>query len=281
MRYPCDGIITQGFHSAHQAIDMAFPGGANASYGKPIYAPEGGTVTHVGQMGAVGTQVDAGTVVQITNGNRVHRVCHLIPGSPTVSVGQNVHEGQVVGQMGWSGYVLPANRDGTHTHWVFQVDGVRLDGSKYVTNTAGGNAVDTIKSMYWRLLGRNADQDGINTYVKAANERGWEFVYNDLKNSAEGQNDWNRRNPDRVNALEAGIGERDRVIADLRTALANEQGKPPVEVIKEVEKIVEVPVEVIKEVPVYTHDQETKDMVTSIYNYFKGQYQTFLKYVKK
>ena len=275
MRYPCDGVITQGFHSAHQAIDMAFPGGANASYGKPIYAPEGGRVTHVGQMGAVGTQVDAGTVVQITNGNRVHRVCHLIPGSPTVSVGQNVHEGQVVGQMGWSGYVIPANRDGTHTHWVFQVDGVRLDGSKYVNNT-GGNAVETIKSMYWRLLGREADAGGIGTYTKAAGERGWEFVYNDLKNSPEGQRDWERRNPDRVNALEAGIGERDRVIADLRTALANEQGKPPVEVIKEVEKIVEVPVEVIKEVPVYVNDEETRKTVVSI----KMMLVNFIGYVK-
>ncbi len=276
MRYPCDGVITQGFHSAHQAIDMAFPGGANASYGKPIYAPEGGTVTHVGQMGAVGTQVDAGTVVQITNGNRVHRVCHLIPGSPTVSVGQNVHEGQVVGQMGWSGYVLPANRDGTHTHWVFQVDGVRLDGSKYVTNT-GGNAVETVKSMYWRLLGREADQGGIDTYTARAGDRGWEFVYTDLKNSPEGQRDWDRRNPTRVANLEAQAAQ----LATVQAQLQALQSKPPEVVIKEVEKIVEKTVEVIKEVPVYTHDEQTKNFIAALYNYFYTRYQTFRDSIKK
>lgn len=42
------------------------------------------------------------------------------------------------------------------------------------------------------------------------------------------------------------VSERD----SLKTALANEQAKPPVEVIKTVEKIVEKPVEVIKKVPV-------------------------------
>lgn len=71
----------------------------------------------------------------------------------------------------------------------------------------------------------------------------------------------------------------EKQIADLKAALANEQKKPPKEVIKEVEKIVEK--EVIKEVPVYTHDQETKNMITTIYNYFVGQFKTFQKYIKK
>ena len=101
--------------------------------------------------------------------------------------------------------------------------------------STGGTAVDTIKSMYWRLLGREADQGGIDTYVKAAGERGWEFVYNDLKNSAEGQADWDRRNPTRVAGLE-------QQLADVRKALVDAQNKPPVEVVKVVEKIVEKPV---------------------------------------
>lgn len=121
---------------------------------------------------------------------------------------------------------------------------------------AGGYVVDTIKSMYWRLLGREADQGGINTYTKAASERGWDFVYNDLKNSGEGQADWQWRNPDRVRALEKNIADRDKQIADLQKALTNEKNKPPVEVIKEVEKIVEVPVEVIKEVPTAGYDEQ-------------------------
>lgn len=32
---------------------------------------------------------------------------------------------------------------------------------------------------------------------------------------------------------------------------------------------------------VYVHDAETKNMITSIYNYFVGQFKTFAKYIKK
>lgn len=110
----------------------------------------------------------------------------------------------------------------------------------------GGTTVDTIKSMYWRLVGREADQGGINHYSKQASEKGWEFVYNDIKNSEEGQRDWDRRNPTRVAALE-------QQLRDVQAALVNEQAKPPREVVKEVEKIVEVPVGGI--------DQTTKDSI--------------------
>lgn len=71
-------------------------------------------------------------------------------------------------------------------------------------NNQGGD-VETIKSMYWRLLGREADQGGIDTYTKAAAKNGWDFVYNDLKNSEEGQRDWAWRNPDAVRALESRV----------------------------------------------------------------------------
>lgn len=46
------------------------------------------------------------------------------------------------------------------------------------------------------------------------------------------------------------IAERDKIIADTKQALVNEQAKPPKEIVKEVQVIVEKPVEVIKEVPV-------------------------------
>lgn len=38
---------------------------------------------------------------------------------------------------------------------------------------------------------------------------------------------------------------------------------------------------IIKEVSVYTHDEETKRMVSSMYNYFVGQFKSFAKYIKK
>lgn len=66
----------------------------------------------------------------------------------------------------------------------------------------------------------------------------------------------------------------------VQTALANEKAKPPVEVIKTVEKIVEK--------TVYVEDIETKQnvskilsLVQPIYDYFNGQYKSFAKYIKK
>lgn len=119
-------------------------------------------------------------------------------------------------------------------------------GAVIKANTTGGTSVDTVKSMYWRLLGREADPGGLQHSLNNVNNRGWEFVYNDLKNSAEGQRDWDWRNPTRVRALE-------QQLADTKVALQNAQNKPPIEVIKEVEKIVEVPVGGI--------DQATKDQI--------------------
>ena len=65
----------------------------------------------------------------------------------------------------------------------------------------------------------------------------------------------------------------------LQTALTNEQAKPPKEIVKEVKVIVEKLVEV--QVPVYTHDENTKNFVAAIYNYFYTRYQTFRDSLKK
>lgn len=148
----------------------------------------------------------------------------------------------------------------------------RIDVTKgqVLTNTGGGNAVDTIKSMYMRLLGREADQGGIDTYTKAANEKGWQFVYLDLKNSTEGQRDWERRNPARVAELEKQAAQLPVIQAQLQEALS----RPPQEIVKEVEKIVEVVKEV--QVPVYVHDVQLQKDVVSI----KMMLVNFIGYVK-
>lgn len=86
------------------------------------------------------------------------------------------------------------------------------------------------------------DQDlNANHVGKDTNKKIWEFY-----DSPEGRNY-------RDVALPAVYNERNQLrqtVADLKTALANEQAKPPKEIIKEVEKIVEVPVEVIRPVEV-------------------------------
>lgn len=110
----------------------------------------------------------------------------------------------------------------TFLGWTEDAGGIRvIEWKAESTSQGGSSAVDTIKSMYWRLLGRESDPSGINTYTKAASEKGWEFVYNDLKNSPEGQADWNRRNPDRVKDLESKAAQ----LAQANAALDAEKKK--------------------------------------------------------
>lgn len=94
-----------------------------------------------------------------------------------------------------------------------------------------GGSVDTIKSMYWRLLGREADQGGIITYTEASRTKGWEYVYNTLKNSPEGQADWLWRNPEAVRLLEQKLSDASKSssqaakdLAAVRTELAGVKG---------------------------------------------------------
>lgn len=157
MIQPAQGRISQGFHSGHQAVDIV-----NA-YRSPIVAPITGTVTAVGQMGS-GTS-DAGLVVQIgTSATEMHRLCHL--DSYIVKAGQVVQAGQVVGYMGYTGYTIPSGIGGTHLHWVMWRNGVRVDGTKYVTNT-GVRIMDTdakVAAQYHTLRGNSGT---------AAERKGW------------------------------------------------------------------------------------------------------------
>lgn len=190
----------------------------------------------------------------------------------------------------WGNYIIIRTLSGIYICYA-HLSRIDVSPGQVISGNAGGSAVDTIKSMYWRLLGRQADAGGITTYTKAAGERGWEFVYNDLKNSTEGQKDWDRRNPDRVallekqasqaQALATQVTEVSKQLAEARVALQNEQNKPPKEVIKEVEKIVEKEIEVIKEVPIYTHDQETKDNVNAILKLLKSVWGSLTSLHKK
>lgn len=70
-----------------------------------------------------------------------------------------------------------------------------------------GGSVETIKSMYWRLVGREADPEGLKWHLDEANSKGWDYIYNHMKNSPEGQADWIWRNPDAVRALEQKLAD--------------------------------------------------------------------------
>lgn len=121
-----------------------------------------------------------------------------------------------------------------------------------------------VVNMYRVLLGREPDAGGLATFTGMA----WHDVFYSLTNSAE---------------YATRQQQNSQVVVDLRTALQNEQNKPPKEVIKEVEKIVNVPVEVIKEVKIieevekpYTPDgvldwikANWRKLIDSIVNKFK------------
>lgn len=102
-----------------------------------------------------------------------------------------------------------------------------LAGKQLVINEGDTN-MDTLKSMYWRLLGREGDAGGLQHYANQVQARGWEFVYNDLKDSGEGQADWAWRNPDAVRSLQnqfnqakADLAAKDARIKELEYELAN------------------------------------------------------------
>lgn len=61
---------------------------------------------------------------------------------------------------------------------------------------------DIAKSMYWRVLGREATQTNVDQTVYEAGLKGWDTVYNNLRLTDEAQKDWAWRNPDAVRALE-------------------------------------------------------------------------------
>lgn len=112
-----------------------------------------------------------------------------------------------------------------------------------------------IINMYRALLGREPDPSAFAGVGKP-----WKDNIYGIINSPE------------FNSRKQGFEGLQNQVNDLRTALKNEQDKPPKEVIKEVEKIVEKPIEVVKiqEVPVYTHDAETKENVSAILKLVKS-----------
>lgn len=135
----------------------------------------------------------------------------------------------------------------------------------------------------YALLRGSRDALSVDELNSTAGRRSWAGFAVDARNEINAREAYKK-------SLEAGIGDRDRIISELRTALANEQSKPPKEVIKEVEKIVEkpievvkeVPIEVIKEVPVDRPFEVIKEVVKpatwqSVIDFLREQINAFLK----
>lgn len=226
MRAPTTNPVTQGKHGNYNAIDYSY---LPDSY---IYAPEAGQITFYANAG------DCGNNLQLTAGNRVHGFCHLQ--NALVTVGQKVTKGQKIGIMGYTGYTIPKGPAGRHLHWIIRVDNSYIYPPSLVTEPFGGNQSKPSAPA----------QGGNQVFNTEAEVQEAYLLLRGVKGTSAEAKSWIGLPKQRffvVGKPEADAGRRERdalkqQLADVNKALANEKAKPPKEVIKIVEKIVEKPV---------------------------------------
>lgn len=123
-RWPCSGIITDyfgyrdtgipGATTYHTAIDIA------NSYGAPIYAADGGTVTYAGWMSSLGYCV-------IINHGNGYETWYGHCNSLYVSVGDHVYKGEQIAAMGSTGV-----SSGPHCHFSIKRNGTWVNPLNYL-----------------------------------------------------------------------------------------------------------------------------------------------------
>jgi murein DD-endopeptidase MepM/ murein hydrolase activator NlpD len=96
--------VTQGAHWFN-AVDFA-----NGNCGDPVFAAAGGEVQKV----SYGT--NSGNYVKIVHPNgAITTYGHLA--KTMVAVGEKVSQGQIIGQIGYTGYTIPKGPEGCHLHF--------------------------------------------------------------------------------------------------------------------------------------------------------------------
>lgn len=224
----------------HSGVDYAVP------LNRPVYAPVSGTLTNV-------VSPTGGNMVVIKdNQGFTHRLMHNNSFSRANGA---VNEGDQVALAGTTGLST-----GVHSHWDINREGTYPTSfasfispadwlaGKYQSTQGADMPIPDQDNYYWRygqklaLLtrGRTLTRDEFRKHIVGQTDlRAVEILSDDPEaDRAQEAQQWALANRTAV----------EKQIADLKVALANEKAKPPVEVIKEVEKIVEK--EVIKEVPV-------------------------------
>jgi murein DD-endopeptidase MepM/ murein hydrolase activator NlpD len=105
---PISGILTQGFHAAHRAVDIGAP------VGTPVYASDSGYVTMAGRSGG-----GYGTLIIINHGNGFQTLyAHL--SAVFVKVGDSVSRGDRIGNCGNTG-----RSTGPHLHFEIRQNGIQ------------------------------------------------------------------------------------------------------------------------------------------------------------
>jgi hypothetical protein len=126
-------VLSQGYdspptHIKKDAYALDFTQNSCQAYGKAVVAAASGKAMFVSEEGYNGGY---GTELIIDHGNDiVSRYAHMIPGSITVALHDEIRQGEIVGHVGDTGLVAGAacaDHPGTHLH--FAMDTVNADGT--------------------------------------------------------------------------------------------------------------------------------------------------------
>lgn len=115
---PTQGILTQGFHKGHHAIDIA------NKMNTPIYAAAAGKVI----KSSDGWNYGYGNYIVIDNGNGIQTL-YAHNNIRKVEVGDVVKRGQLISLMGNTGHVIGVT--GIHLHFEIRVNGRKVNPLNY------------------------------------------------------------------------------------------------------------------------------------------------------
>ncbi len=118
-RRPTKGVITQGYHNGHFALDIA-----NAK-NTPIYAAADGIVIKESHSG---WNYGYGRFIVIDHGNGVETL-YAHNNVTKVDVGDHVKKGQLISLMGNTGRVF--GRTGIHLHFEVRINGRKVNPNNY------------------------------------------------------------------------------------------------------------------------------------------------------
>lgn len=109
---PTQNAITQKQHGTYKAVDYSSWSRPYVTRRPEIYACEDGKIS-------TGSNSTMGNYIHLVSndGKRRHAFGHL--STFKVKPGQSVRRGQLIGIMGYTGYVIPAGVGGTHLHRVY------------------------------------------------------------------------------------------------------------------------------------------------------------------
>jgi murein DD-endopeptidase MepM/ murein hydrolase activator NlpD len=118
LAWPLVGTVSQGFDSAHPALDIAAP------YGSTIYAADDGTITY-----ADWAQTGYGYTIIVDHGDGRSTWYNHLKGT-LLEAGNFIPRGTPIGEVGSTGH-----SSGPHLHFELRLDGEAVDPIEYLPGT--------------------------------------------------------------------------------------------------------------------------------------------------